>query len=40
MTPKWNENEDKKAMPHAGDLIPKLDKIIKSRKANKTKHWL
>ena len=37
---KWNENEDKKQMPHAGDLIPKLHKIILARKANKKQHWL
>ena len=35
-----NENDDKKQMPHAGDLIPKLNKLILERKNNKQKHWL
>lgn len=37
---KWNESEDKKAMPGAADLIPKLDKVIRARKAKKGQHWL
>lgn len=37
---KWNENEDRKYMPHAGDLIPKLEKRIKERKSKKQRHWL
>ena len=34
------EYDDKKQMPHAGDLIPKLEEVIRKRKAKKTRHWL
>lgn len=37
---KWNDGEDKKQMPHAGDLIPKLNKMIMKRRQNTEKHWL
>ena len=37
---KWNDNDENKPMPHAGDLIQKLHKTIIERKKNTGFHWL